>query len=681
MKEKQLKLKKILVGSLVFLTVASFIFPDQVSAQTASDKYVRVANVYLKFPPKESYNRLAKYDLVVLPVEIAVWQNDIFPYLREKNPDIILLAYIPTKSVIINWNDPIHQELKRNIRENWKLKDNSGKQLSVWPGTYALNANSGWSEYLPKFVDKKVFDSNLWDGVFYDEVSGSISWLNNNNLDLDGDRRQDSKNYNDNLWKSGMVKIFKKSRELAGPDKVIVTNGSSTPEFQKYLNGRMFEKFPTPWEGHGKWTDSMSSYQKLEDQVGYNSVFIINGTTNNTGNNQDYSKVRFGLTSALMGNGYFSFDYGDQDHGQLWWYDEFDAYLGLPKNEAYNIENEEDKIINNKAVWRRDFENGLALVNSSLDIKRIGLDGEYEKLHGYQDPAYNDGSIVERVTIPSEDGIILLRPIERIKGSTFTNGSFARVFNQNGQVVRNGFFAYDNRFRGSSHIIIQDLDDDGKEEILVADDSKVDIYNYQGTRLNSFYPYGPNYNQGINITVGDLNNDGNKEIVTGTEKGGGPQIRIFNNKGKLINPGFFAYGENFRGGVQVAIGDLNGDGWKEIIAGAGYGGGPHIRVFGIDGRVINPGFFAYDPGFRGGVNVAVGDLNGDNMAEIIAGSGFGGGPQVRIFNEKGQLLSSGFFAFNSNSRGGVKVIASDLNKDGRDEIIATSTNVFTLTGF
>ena len=471
-----------------------------------------------------------------------------------------------------------------------------------------------------------------------------------------------------------MEKMFQKSRKLEGYNKLFAGNGGSA--YREILNGSLLEHFP--YTINNNWQNTLSEYLLVENHGQEPRINVINSNTNNTGNKNDYKKFRFGLASTLLGDGYYSFDYGDQDHSQLWWYDEYDAFLNNPASDYYYADDSSNKEIK-EGVWRRDFKEGLVLLNSSGVDREIKLKGEFEKIHGTQDTQVNDGRIVSKVVVPSKDGIILLRPIEQIMGSTFLNASFASVFNQEGRKVRNGFFAYQSNLRGGQKIIIKDLDGNGSNEYVVADKNKVYIYSQNFDKTAEFYPYTKNYDKGINITVGDLDNDGSLEIITGTENGGGPHIRIFNRDGKLINPGFFAYGKGYRGGVNVAVGDLNGDGWNEIIAGAGVGGGPHVRVFNKDGKLINPGFFAYDPSFRGGVKVAVGDLNGDNIDEIITGPGYGGGPQVKVFNNNGKVLSAGFFAYDQNIRTGVKVAASDIDGDGKDEIIALTTDVFTLS--
>jgi len=77
-----------------------------------------------------------------------------------------------------------------------------------------------------------------------------------------------------------------------------------------------------------------------------------------------YQEMRFGLTSTLLGNGYYSFDSGDQSHGQVWWYDEYDVGLGKAVSAPYNLlELDNQKV--KPGLWRRDFEQGIILVNST----------------------------------------------------------------------------------------------------------------------------------------------------------------------------------------------------------------------------------------------------------------------------------------------------------------------------
>jgi hypothetical protein len=132
---------------------------------------------------------------------------------------------------------------------------------------------------------------------------------------------------------------------------------------------------------------------------------------------------------------------------------------------------------------------------------------------------------------------------------------------------------------------------------------------------------------------------------------------------------FLPYTPAFTGGVRVALGDVNGDGVPDMVTGAGPGGGPHVRVFdGTTGAEIRS-FFAYSTGFTGGVFVGAGDVNGDGIADIITGAGPGGGPHVRVFDGTTGAEIRSFFAYPPAFTGGVFVAGADVNQDGAADII------------
>ncbi|MBI2475250.1 VCBS repeat-containing protein [Candidatus Uhrbacteria bacterium] len=660
---------------LIIVMMFSF-FPGRVFAKTNTNNFVRSAIVFLWGGSLLDNNieRLAKFDLLVLGSEAQVYNSSFFSNIRKLNPDIIILAYVPTVSWNdAYWTDPLHKAMYPNIKSDWWLKDVQGNQKSVWPNTRALNLNSGWIDYLSSHVKNDLLSTGNWDGIFYDEVQDSISWVGATDVNNDG--QTDSVSEADALWAENYKKLFENTRAKVGNDTIIITNGSSNPLFAPYINGRMFETFPSSHNTLAEWKNMTNQYFNLEKIVGYDpDIFFINSNTDNTGGvgtQQDYQAVRFGLTTTLLGDGYFGYDAGSTNHAVIWEYDEYDVALGDPKETIKNVD---------IGVWQRDYTQGKVIVNATEKESTINLGGDFEKLHGTQDPKTNDGSIISNITIKSKDGIILLRPIEELLNTTFLNGAFARVFSANGKQKRTGFFAYNSLFRGGTQVVTYDLDNDGKRETVVADETYVSIYREDETLQVKFAPYTETFKKGINIAVGDIENDGSVEIVTGTENGGGPHVRVFNKDGVLINPGFFAYAKNFRGGVNVAIGDLNGDGIKEIVTGAGYKGGPHVRVYNKDGKLINPGFFAYNPSFRGGVNVSVADVDGDKIDDIITGPGIGGEPLARVFNKDGKLKNE-FYVFDKKERNGLKVVANDVDGDGRAEVLGLTTNVFTLSGF
>lgn len=208
------------------------------------------------------------------------------------------------------------------------------------------------------------------------------------------------------------------------------------------------------------------------------------------------------------------------------------------------------------------------------------------------------------------------------------------------------------------------------------------IFDTNGQLVRTFVPF-TDHAPG-SVAAADLGSDGVAEIMVGAGFGAKPQVRVFRQDGSMIGE-FLAYGEGFRGGVNVATCDLDNDGDNEIVTGAGYSGGPHIRVFSNDGVPTGASFFAYNNAFRGGVNVTCGDLTGDGKAEIITGAGVGGGPHIRVYDAAGVLLDEAFSGSASESTG-VFVTLGDTDGNGQLEVLTSpmayaypSVTVFTWT--
>lgn len=232
---------------------------------------------------------------------------------------------------------------------------------------------------------------------------------------------------------------------------------------------------------------------------------------------------------------------------------------------------------------------------------------------------------------------------------------------------------YDN-FTGGNFVAAANLDKDTDIEFVTGagpgGGPLIKAFEKDGKQIASFYAYDQSFTGGVDVTAADIDNDGKAEIITAPGAGGGPHIKIFKVDGKLVKE-FFAYGLNFRGGVNISAADMDKDGIAEIVTGPGAGGGPHVKVFKADGT-LKTELMAYAPNFYGGVDVAAigattkstSRTSSSSTSSVAAGfvtaPGKGGGPHLKVFDDK-SVVKKEFFAYEGNFNLGVRLAVGNAS--------------------
>lgn len=611
----------------------------------------------------EFIETMSKFDILILTPSQIKTHASVVSSIKIKNSDILIFAYIPSQSYNTQYwpRDTVFKYLQP--KENWWLRDSSGNPISHWVGLQHTNMSEEWMSDLLVFVDEYVLSLDGVDGIFFDMVSHNISWLNGGNIDIDRNGKKDTASTLDQWWKDRTGLFLRRARERFGDTVPIIINGTSDTALQSSINGRMFETFPTPWEGNGSWEVSMNAAKTIQKKNLSPRITIFNGNTNNSGERQRYDQVRFGLVSSLLlDNVYFSYDFGDTNHGQTWWYDEYDVDLGDPAGSATSPTGQTSFA---PGIWQREFAQGIALVNSGKQSSKVTLPGEYEKIRGTQDASVNDGSIVSSVTVPAQDGLLLLRTLQRLDNIVFTNGDFARFFKKNGDRVRNGFFLYDSAAPGGAQVGRMDIDGNGLLDTIIVTKNRVTVRRDNGKYLARFRPYGALFSSGLRITFGDINNDGKKEMAVAPASGKNP-IKIYSYNGTQIGDDWYPFGTTYNSGYSVAISTKQTNSFMAVAS-----KDSTITVFDAQTRKkIGTPWKAFTQASV--PYVAIGNIDAQPDEEIVVGAGKGSSAMVKVFSNAGAPQSQ-FIAYSTIVSPGLPIQLADVDTDGTLDIVTLSS--------
>jgi len=250
------------------------------------------------------------------------------------------------------------------------------------------------------------------DGLYVDNVY-SVPRVNGD-WTLSGSSQSNSDPTTQHIYRLGYDAYFSAVRAAASSSQQMIIGNASdwytnqfgyanVSDYNGVLNGGVRESIIPGQENHLGWAGMMADYYTIASKLAAPGYFIFSVDGDSA---TDYQEARYALGSCLLGDGYFYFDVNGS-YNDFVTFDEFSANLGsalvpalvFPGAAAWQ-----------NGVYRRDFQNGIVLVNPKGNgAQTVTLETSYKHLSGSQAPSVNNGQTVTTVTLNDRDGVILLR--------------------------------------------------------------------------------------------------------------------------------------------------------------------------------------------------------------------------------------------------------------------------------
>ncbi len=352
--------------------------------------------------------RLAQWDIVILNPDQVSQERLSLSTIRRTNPQVKILAWIPFGQEPSGM--AIAQGIPSEGTNDWFSRRPNGQYVRPSWGGHFMNPaafNNAWPKYAAEFVGRNYLQPDQYDGVLLD-IMAEGNWMGAD-FNRDGVRNE----LDDALWQEGTALVTTLLRTSV-PQAILTGNGGSPwSEHCPYFadaNGDMHENALGDEFGVPGWDNVWRGYQTCMTRatprpaVHFISVDVRNGRSLQDAKKlpsltqDDLRRMRLGLGTTLLDDGYFGFDRGDCLHGQLWWFDEYDADLGQPLRRY-----QKDRY--GSGTYSRDFQNGIVVVNPSGGAVTVTV------VEALQDATTRQ--VARAFVVPANDAKIFVRPCSK----------------------------------------------------------------------------------------------------------------------------------------------------------------------------------------------------------------------------------------------------------------------------
>lgn len=197
----------------------------------------------------------------------------------------------------------------------------------------------------------------------------------------------------------------------------------------------------------------------------------------------------------------------------------------------------------------------------------------------------------------------------------------------------------------------------------------VRIHSPTGTRYREFAAYGASFRGGVRVALADINGDRVPEIFTAPGPTGQPYVNVFDGVTTQLLHQVLVYGISFTLGVNLAVADVLGTGAPQIITAPEAGGQPYVNIFQSTTGTLLQQFLAYGVTFTGGVRLAIADADGDGVQDILTAPQASGAPFVNMFRGATGSLIRQMQVYGDTFTGGIYLASGNVNGVGRAELI------------